>query len=401
MNVLKLPARDWRDHLQISTSGYKANLHNAALALRMAPCFAGALRFDLFQLRTVVAAPLPWSEETEREWTNIDDLRFVDWLQQHDLGIGLQIAQQAVELAAHDTEVHPLREWLSHLEWDGEARLDRWLTYYIGAEHTPLTRAVGARWCISAVARVMEPGCKADHVLVIEGRQGVGKSTALRTLVGEDWFTDELSDLGSKDAAMQMRGVWVIELAELDHLSRTDAGRIKAVISRRSDRFRPPYGERLITAPRECVFAGTVNDSQYLKDDTGNRRFWPVLAGPSVDLGALAQDREQLWAEAVARYRKREPWHLHEHDLIASAEEQQERRTSLDPWLDKIDAYVTGRAAVTTTEILGDCLSKKSGDWTRADEMRAAKCLTGLGFERKRAPDGGRRWRYERAVSQP
>jgi predicted P-loop ATPase len=134
---------------------------------------------------------------------------------------------------------------------------------------------------ISTVARIFEPGVKADCCLILEGEQGSGKSSALRTLAAP-WFTDEIAELGSKDAALQSHGVWIIELAELDSMSRADVGRIKAFMSRSVDRFRPPYGKRLIESPRQCVFAGSVNHSDYLRDETGARRFWPVECGASI-----------------------------------------------------------------------------------------------------------------------
>ena len=153
--------------------------------------------------------------------------------------------------------------------------MDRWLSTYLGADDTEYSRAVGSRWLISAVARIFRPGAKADCCLILEGPQGIRKSTALRTVAGE-YFTDELADLGSKDAAMQTRGVWIIELSELDNLSHAEVARIKAFMSRTTDRFRPPYGMRLVESPRQCVFAGTVNHGTYLRDETGGQA---VLAG--------------------------------------------------------------------------------------------------------------------------
>jgi putative DNA primase/helicase len=170
----------------------------------------------------------------------------------------------------------------------------------LGVANTDYSRAVGSRWLISPVARIFRPGAKADCCLILEGPQGIRKSTALRTLAGE-YFTDELADLGSKDAAMQTRGVWMIELSELDSLSHSEVARIKAFMSRTTDRFRPPYGMRLVESPRQCVFAGTVNHSTYLRDETGGRRFWPVTCG-QIDIEALGRDRNQLWAEAKAGF---------------------------------------------------------------------------------------------------
>jgi len=162
---------------------------------------------------------------------------------------------------------------------------------------------------MSAVARIYIPGCKADCALILEGPQGIRKSSALMA-IAKPWFADRLSDLSSKDAAMETRGVWIIEIAELDTMGRAEVSTIKAFMSRTQDRFRPPYGKRLVDLPRQCVFAGSVNpEGGYLKDPTGGRRFWTVVCG-NIDISALEQDRDQLWAEARNRFRRNEPWWL-------------------------------------------------------------------------------------------
>src|SRR5512132_1741296 len=160
-------------------------------------------------------------------------------------------------------------------------------------------------------------GAKADCCLILEGPQGIRKSTALRTIAGE-YFTDELADLGSKDAAMQTRGVWIIELSEFDNLSHAEVARIKAFMSRTTDRFRPPYGMRLVESQRQCVFAGTVNHGTYLRDETGGRRFWPIRCG-RIDVEALARDRDQLWAEARLKFDGGTLWWLDSDELIRMA----------------------------------------------------------------------------------
>ena len=221
---------------------------------------------------------------------------------------------RSVGAVAREITVHPVRDHLGALAWDGVPRIETWACRYLGAEDTAFNRSVGALWLISAVARIFRPGVKADHMLVLEGPQGARKSTALKILAGEDWFTDELPDLGSKDAAMHMQGVWIIEIAELDAIGKAEVSRIKAFLTRTTDRFRPPYGRYTIEVPRQCVFAGTVNPDTYLRDETGNRRFWPVRCG-TIDIDALARDRDQLWAEAVARFRAGAIWWLETPEL--------------------------------------------------------------------------------------
>ena len=227
---------------------------------------------DRFEIKTTLindGKPTPRDVVPKREWTDHEDRLGAEWLQKQGILVSAEVAGQAVQTAARDHSIHPVKAHLQALKWDGVQRLDTWLSAYLGAECTEYARAVGSRWLISAVARIFRPGAKADCCLILEGPQGIRKSTALRTLAGE-FFTDELADLGSKDAAMQTRGVWIIELSELDSLSNSDVARIKAFMSRTTDRFRPPYGMRLVESPRQCVFAGTVNQSVYLKHRRNN-----------------------------------------------------------------------------------------------------------------------------------
>lgn len=391
---------DWSALLQTSDKGQRrGNLFNVAIALRHSEELKGCLRWNESRMQTDVRKALPWDGRVDRVWTNVDDVRFTEWLQSNNIPAGLEIAQQAVDAVAAEDSYHPIRDWLTGLAWDGTERVGKWLSYYLGVEPSDYVEHVGRCWLISAVARVMQPGCKADHVLVLEGPQGKGKSTALRALAGHEWFTDEMADLGSKDAAMQTRGVWIVELSELDQLNRGEVSRIKAFITRTVDRFRPPYGRRVIEAPRECVFAGTVNNSEYLKDDTGNRRFWPVEI-VSIDLDSLKRDRDQLWAEAFALWKSGQAWWLESPEVAAAAAEEQAKRQAHDPWHEKIEEHVRFSNTASIRDILGTVLEKRTGDWTRGDEMRVASCLRVLGFERRRvtvAKSGERTWKYARA----
>jgi predicted P-loop ATPase len=309
--------------------------------------------------------------------------------------VSVEVAGQAVQTAARDRPFHPVKTYLHGLQWDGIARVDGWLSSYLGSEETEYSRAVGSRWLISAVARIFRAGAKADCCLILEGPQGIRKSTALRTLAGE-YFTDELADLGSKDAAMQTRGVWIIELSELDSLSHSEVARIKAFMSRTTDRFRPPYGMRLVESPRQCVFAGTVNHSTYLRDETGGRRFWPIACG-RIDVDALARDRDQLWAEAKVRFEAGAVWWLETAELVQMASDQQIDRYEGDPWEEVIGPWLESRVDVSISEVLAKCLEKAQALWTQADKNRAARCLRALGWGRYRARHGARlEWRYRK-----
>jgi predicted P-loop ATPase len=398
-------APEWFDRLQFNMRGEPyANLANAITALEAAPEFAGALAFDEFAMKPWLARRPPWESEpwAPREWSDVDDICAADWLQRCGLNVAPFTVGQAVQKIAYDNRFHPVRDYLDGLTWDEEPRLYLLLPAYFGADDTPYSRAVGAMALISAVARIRKPGCQADHVLILEGKQGSKKSTGLRIL-GGPWFTDEMADFGSKDAAMQVRGVLIIEVSELDALQRGSTSKLKAFISRRVDRFRPPYGARLTDSPRQCIFIGTTNEACYLTDDTGNRRFWPVRTGV-IDTEALERDRDQLWAEAQARYRKGDRWWL-SGKLLAEAREQQEDRREDDAFTPLVEMYLTGLppgADTSVTEVLTLGLNRQKAQWTRAEETRIGKILWQLGWSSYRPrrpadqPDQPRPRRYRK-----
>lgn len=407
---------DWRSKLICTKEGtVKALLANAITALRLAPEWADALSFNEFSWQVIQDRPAPWMGATNGQWSDNEDRLTADWLQHHGVHVGVEVAGQAVQTVARDRQFHPVRTYLDSLQWDGQPRLARWLATYLGVEDTKYSTAVGLRWTRSAVARIYQPGAKVDCCLILESPQGGKKSTALKILAG-DWFTDEIADLGSKDSALQTRGVWVIEIAELDSMTRAEVSRIKAFVSRATDRFRPPYGKQVIESPRQCVFAGSVNHSTYLRDETGGRRFWPVRCG-EIDVDALARDRDQLWAEAVSQYRGGAVWWLETQELIQEAEQQQSDRYEEDPWHGLIAAWIenpqerrdqTGHPVAELTsddksvciaDILNHCIGKRQDQWTQGDQNRVARCLRALKWERfqQRNAAGGRPWRYRKA----
>jgi predicted P-loop ATPase len=333
----------------------------------------------------------------------------------------------AVQMVASHHRHHPVRGYLQNLRWDRTSRLDMWLETYLGARidaealdaglsdddlnceeptpsegYTAYLRSIGPKWLIAAVARIYRPGCKVDHVIVFEGPQGVGKSTCLRILAGDEWFADEISDLGTKDSAQDLRGKWIVELAEVAALKRATLERMKAFISRNVDHYRPSYGRRSMDFPRQCVFAGTTNADAYLADETGNRRFWPVKV-TGLRLEELVRDRDQLWAEAVVRFKAGEAWWL-DREVEAFAAEEQEQRRQGDPWEEPILEWLGRQTKTehTVAEILSGALRREVGDWTQADLNRVARCLRANGYERFQvraaAQDGSgkrrRTWMY-------
>ena len=408
-------SNDWRKDLLFNKEQeLRPVLANAITALRGAPEWDGVLWHDAFATRTVARRPPPWmgrpKQWSDTPWSDRDDALVANWLQHQGIMVPKSIAAEAVEVVARDRDFHPVREYLNRLTWDGTSRLDTWLMRYLGAEDTPYHRAVGRRWLVSAAARIYAPGCKADCALILEGPQGIRKSSALMELASP-WFTDRLSDLSSKDAAMETRGVWIIEIAELDTMGRAAVSTIKAYMSRTQDRFRPPYGKRLVDLPRECVFAGSVNpEGGYLRDPTGGRRFWPAVCG-AIDLPALKRDRDQLWAEACDRFRRGEPWWLETQELDSLAAEAQAERYKGDAWDEPIQAYLeneieweqhglNGRNAyrrprpaplhdVSVPEILERALGIEKARWTQPDQNRVVRSLVSLGFKQCRARKGG------------
>jgi len=288
-----------------------------------------------------------------------------DWLQHQGIGIAVTVAAAAVEAVAKDANFHPVRNYLRGLAWDGTQRVAGFAEKYLGAEATDYHRNVSRCMFIAAVARIMRPGCKHDHMPILEGAQDKGKSTAI-DLLFTPWFTDDLAEFGSKDASMQVGAAWGIEVAELSAMTRSEIERVKAFITRKVDRFRPSYGRRVIEVPRQSVFVGSTNTLAYLKDETGGRRFWPIQCGV-IDAEAIRRDRDQLWAEAVALFDAGTPWWLTDAAAVAEANEQQADRYQEDPWQQPIAKYCEDRTDISIDEILSGLL----GD--RAREMDASR----------------------------
>jgi putative DNA primase/helicase len=255
-----------------------------------------------------------------------DVVRIRHWFEvEHKVQVSGKNVLDALQIVSRQNRLHPVRDYLSSLSWDGQPRVDAWLEKFCSVTptspaHQRLIRAVSRKWLVSCVARAMTPGCKVDTILILEGKQGIGKSTALRALAGEDFFCDGLIEFGGKDACQAIQGVWIYELAELDAILRGDSGSTKAFLSRPTDKFRPPYGRTPVTVPRSVVFCGTVNHSGYLKDHSGNRRFWIVTCGEGINAEGIRANRDQLWAEARVPFEQGEPWHLSAESSKLSSE---------------------------------------------------------------------------------
>ncbi len=305
----------------------------------------------------------------------------------------------AVHAAARSNQFHAVRTYLDARRgtWDG---VDRNLVDYLGADPTPYHRAVCAKWLRSAVARAMVPGAKADTMLILEGKQGWRKSTAIRCLCPDvRWFYEAASrDMGSKDFMQDMRGKWLCEIPEVDQLIRSrDESELKALLTRTSDNYRPSYARRATDFPRQLVFAGTTNHDDYLRDETGNRRYWAVQCcqvGPIRD-GAICDDRHQIWAQALAEYESGQQWWLTpEEDALAR--DEQANRIESDPWAEVLDGWLTDRGdePFSTVQLLAGLPGAKTGaELEQRDMNRAGKLLRELGYEQFRSWANGRRLR--------
>lgn len=377
---------------------------NVALVLRADPGFAGKLRFDQL-LAASVCRDMPWRPGAEwRPWSDLDDIALAEQLQLLGLPVRKTTVADAVAMVAGESPHHPIAEWLDGLAWDGTKRLDIWLSTYLGVADTPYTRAVGRATLVAGIARIRRPGCKADHVLILEGPQGAGKSQAVAALSPlPEWFTDEIADLGTKDSAQGLCGKWLIELPELSAMRRGEVETIKAFVARSVDHYRPSYGRRAEDFPRQCVFIGSTNADAYLADDTGNRRFWPVAVG-KIDLAGLRRDRDQLWAEAAAEFAKGTRWWL-DTDGEALAKVEQADRQPEDPWTGYVlewaeahPVFVIERFLTAAPLNLGLGMAPDAvGD---REYKRVASILRRVGWVRgERCRIGGRRYRPYRKPS--
>ena len=301
---------------------------NFGLIVRNDPRLKDRVRRDAFRGRDCICGDLPWraAEGGDPFWSNSDDNGLIDYVSRHYQLTGKQALLDANDLAMSQRTFHPVREWLEGLEWDGTERLDTMLVDYLGAADNALTRAMTRKHFTAAVARVMKPGCKYDYILTLIGPQGIGKSTLVKIMGGE-WFDDSLTSIEGKEGMEQIRGKWLIEFGELTNYKKSTSEAYKAFISKQEDSYRPAYGRKVETYPRQCVFFATTNEPAFLKGDTGNRRFWTVECDVdfnSKDVwGQLDGERDQLWAEAVHRFREGERLYL-PRELEKEAQQRQE-----------------------------------------------------------------------------
>jgi putative DNA primase/helicase len=378
------------------------SLKNIVLVLENDARWVEVIALDEFGRRVMKRKAPPFTVPELGEWEDIDDTRLRVWLSvEYHIRAQKNDIQDAVAAVADKHRYNELLQYLEGLKWDGKRRLGRWLFTYLNVDDA-LTPAevssrdamrylhkVGVKALISAVARAYRPGCQVDTMMILEGPQGLLKSTVWRVM-GMQWFTDAYLHLQDKDAFAIIQGMWIVEWSELEGLTRAEASTVKRFLTTHKDRYRTWYGKRAGEVPRTCVFVGTVNLDEYLKD-IDNRRFWPVRCG-QIDIAALRRDRDQLWAEAVRWYKRGLPWWVRprERKLFVP---QQEARYVYDALEDKIKSYLLDKNEVTTAEILENGLSMRPERWSLADQQRVGRVMKRLKWERHNKARG---WVYTR-----
>jgi predicted P-loop ATPase len=429
----------WMEELKMDEKrkNFLPSPYNFGLILRNDPALKGSVALDRFAGRTVLMRDLPWRKKSvDPFWNNTDDAGLIEYVNTHYDLAGKTALLDASEIAFSQVGFHPVQDYLNGLEWDGKERLDTLVIDYLGAEDDELTRAMTRKHFVAAVARVMRPGCKYDYVLTLIGPEGSGKSTLVRLMGRDDWFTDSLTSIEGKEAMEQLRGKWLIEMGELTNYKKSTSEAYKAFLSKQDDFYRPAYGRKAETYRRQCVFFATTNEKAFLKGDTGNRRFWVVECGvaPAVKdpWEDLPEEVDQVWAEAVVRWKAGERLFIpREMEQLARERQEAHNELAADERVGLIDAYIhtllpetwdnltreqratwyqTGsqlghddmpmhrRETVCTLEVMVECLGMKADDKTRYKTkeinqiLRSMDCLEYEG--RSYDPVYGRQRRY-------
>jgi len=397
------------------------SLYNTLHVLEGDPQWKGVLAFNQFSYRIVKRRLPPVQPATDGEWADIDDVRLQVYLTKtYSFEPKKTTVMDAVMQVAHAAPFHPVREYLDGLQWDGQPRLVSLLSECWGALSTPGSAALkredagawrrlqrylelaGVKWLVGAVARIYKPGCKLDTMLVLEGGQGDFKSTSIRALFGDEWFSDSKLTIGDKDALAQMQGKWAYEMAEMDAHRKADDTAFKQFLTTQVDRVRWHYGKRAEDVPRQCIFVGTTNMEQYGKDETGMRRVWPCEVG-FVDLDKIRSQRDQLWAEAGALFRQGVSWWVDKRVYALEPDdeplidrpwsefelfqEQGDHRQNVDAWEEPILKFITDNNKLpyyTTAQIMGGALLLDKARWTPLEQKRVAAILRRLGFRTKK-----------------
>ena len=383
--------------LRSNNGNLKVNTHNLLLILQNDPNYQGKIKYDLFSSQSIFVRG-----NTVEAFTDSSVILLAGRLEgQYSWGgsVSPKNLDGIVDAVARQSPFHPIRDWLETLTWDGIDRIEHLFPDFYGSPDTPYIRSVGRNLMIGAVARVMRPGCKLDTMVILEGRQGLQKSTSLKVLFGDEYTMEVKESPESKDFNQTMRGKWCLEFADLDTFSRAEVNRLKAQLSTQTDTYRASFGRRSADYPRQSIFVGTTNEDHYLRDPTGARRYWPVECR-AIDLEGLANAREQLFAEALHRYRNGTPWHV--IDDPRQAEEMQEERYLSDAWEDYVIPWldhITTPRRVSVSMILEDVLQIDPSKQGKPEQTRVGNILRRAGY---RPVKGRHRPRlYERVEDSP
>ena len=379
-NIVELNA--WRHHLDMGEKGVKRNLTNLMVHLRFLPDLGQKIRFN---------------EQTQSpEWKGrkLEDHDFIDirlTIEKAGFQPNESDVRPGVMRLAHENRYNPIADYLAGLEWDGIDRIDHWMVRLLGSPKDEFVRLVSSKSLIAAVARVMKPGCQVDTMVVLEGPQGIRKSSAIQELFSTEYAFEIVSGFENHRAlANSMIGAWAVELAEFVAVTKSNPATVKGLISMRHDRVILPYGRSLTDLPRRVTFWGTINpdDAGYLGDTTGNRRYWPVPV-TKVDIEGIRNHRDQMWAEAFRRYKENERWWLEgDEDALSSANTEQ--REDMDPWVEVLRDKMMSVDHITAT----DAMSKIGVPFERMDkrtQMRTTNALKKIGFIKTEPKDANRK----------
>jgi hypothetical protein len=390
---LRQPGDDFRTRWQDFETGKPgSNLLNARIAVEA--MWPEHFAYDEMASTPVLRQPFaPDAAFRPRPLRDVDVLYVQERLQQAGLKrLSNEDAHRAIDRRAHICRFHPVRDYLLGMKWDARPRLDNLFPDYFGVARTEYAERIGGLFLVSMVARVLRPGCKADHMAIIEGQQGTLKSTACRVLAGE-WFSDALPEIRhGKEASQHLRGKWLIEVSEMHAMDKAESALLKSFITRDTERYRPAYGRREVVEPRQCIFVGTTNKDTYLRDETGGRRFWPVRAR-EIDIESLRRDRDQLFAEAVYRHQHDGQWWPDKEFEQKHIMPEQSARYESDSWEENISAYLAAATKVTIGQIARHALEiTTAGRVGTADQRRIAAALERLGWKRLPKDYEGNRW---------
>lgn len=364
---------DWLGELDQTKKGEtNATIDNALLILRNDPALKGVFALNKFDLREVALRHMPWRRINKRTQClkDSDDVGLRHYMETKYNLKSKQCIQDALVLIVEENSFHPILDYFATLKWDGESRIEDLLTDFLGAPNTTYVRTVMRKFCVAAVARIFDPGCKYDNVLTLVGAQGTGKSTFFQRL-GRGWHSDSFGNIQSKEAYESLQGTWIMEIGELAGLKKAEAEAVKLFISKLEDRYRVAYGRRTETFARQCVFAGTTNNKEFLDDPTGNRRWWPVEVGlqpNSLDIwdDLTPEYVNQIWAEAVHLYKGGEPLHL-DKEISEQAVRVQREYSVVDSRREMVQTYLD-RGLAEGWETM-DLWSRR--EWLRGEEPAA------------------------------